>query len=168
MGPGRKWQHHLGPPFVQLWQQMFSPDGSRLAAIVAPSYGRWTVAVDGVPWPATFTKLVTDATFSPDGQRIAALAKEEETFRVVVDGSPWSDAWDMAWKPVFSPDGKDVAAKVEKKGQYTYTVNNRVWSTSCDAAWPPVFSPDGSHLMLRTIEAGSYIRRIVPVSTITG
>jgi WD40 repeat protein len=101
--------------FVQLWQQMFSPDGSRLAAIVAPSYGRWTVAVDGVPWAATFTKLVTDATFSPDGQRIAALAKEGETFRVVVDGSPWSDAWDMAWKPVFSPDGKDVAAKVEKR-----------------------------------------------------
>jgi hypothetical protein len=85
-----------------------------------------------------------------------------------VDGSPWSDAWDMAWKPVFSPDGQDVAAKVEKKGRYTYTVNNRIWSTSCDAAWEPVFSPDGTHLMLRTVEAGNYVRRIVPVSSITG
>jgi hypothetical protein len=74
----------------------------------------------------------------------------------------------MAWKPVFSPDGNDVAAKVEKKGQYTYTVNDRVWSTACDAAWKPVFSPDGTHLMLRTVEAGNYVRRIVPVSTITG
>jgi len=96
------------------------------------------------------------------------LAKDEETFRVVVDGSPWSDAWDMAWKPVFSPDGKDVAAKVEKKGQYTYTVNNRVWSGSCDFAWEPVFSPDGTQLMLRTVEAGNYIRRIMPVSEIVG
>ena len=41
---------------VQIWHQMFSPDGSRLAAIVAPKYGRWTVAVDGEPWPATFTR----------------------------------------------------------------------------------------------------------------
>ena len=65
----------------------FSPDGSRLAAIVAPSYGRWTVAVDGVPWSATFSTLVSDATFSPDGQRIAALAKDDETYRVLVDGS---------------------------------------------------------------------------------
>ena len=87
---------------------------------------------------------------------------------MVVDGSPWSDTWDMAWKPVFSPDGKDVAAKVGKKGRYTYTVNNRIWSTSCDAAWEPVFSPDGTHLMLRTVEAGNYVRRVVPVSSITG
>ena len=89
--------------FVQAWHQMFSPDGSRLAAIVAPKYGRWTVAVDGVAWPVTFTKLVTDVVFSPDSRRIAALAKDDETFRVVVDGSPWSDRWDMVWKPVFSP-----------------------------------------------------------------
>jgi hypothetical protein len=86
----------------------------------------------------------------------------------VVDGTPWSDDWDMAWKPVFSPNTRDVAAKVEKKGQYTYTVNDRVWSTACDAAWDPIFSPDGTHLMLRTIEAGDYIRRIVPLSDITG
>jgi hypothetical protein len=31
-----------------------------------------------------------------------------------------------------------------------------------------VFSPDGTHLMLRTVEGGDYIRRIAPVSTITG
>jgi Tol biopolymer transport system component len=147
---------------------MFSPDGSRLAAIVAPSYGRWTVAVDGVPWTTTFSTMVSDVAFSQDGQRIAALAKDNETYRVVVDGSPWSDAWDMAWKPVFSPDGSHVAAKVEKNGRYSYTVNGRSWTSSSDAAWDPVFSPDGTHLMLRTVEGGDYIRRIAPVSTITG
>jgi Tol biopolymer transport system component len=119
-----------------------------------------------VPWSATFGALVTDAVFSPDGQRLAALAKDDETFRVAVDGKPWSETWDMAWKPVFSPDGKDVAAKVEKKGRYTYTVNGKVWSTSCDGAWDPVFSPDGKHLMLRTIENGNYVRRVVPVADI--
>jgi hypothetical protein len=74
----------------------------------------------------------------------------------------------MAWKPVFSPDGSHVAAKVEKHGRYSYTVNGRNWASSSDAAWDPVFSPDGTHLMLRTVEGGDYIRRIAPVSTITG
>jgi WD40 repeat protein len=147
---------------------MFNPDASRLAAIVAPSYGRWTVAVDGIPWQTTFSKLVTDVVFSPDGKRIAALGKDDETFRVVVDGTIWSEKWDMIWKPVFSPNGADVAAKVERGGQYTYAVNDQAWSESFDAAWDPVFSPDGTRLMLRTVKDGQYIRRIIPVSTITG
>jgi WD40 repeat protein len=120
------------------------------------------------PWQTTFSKLVTDAVFSPDGERIAALGKDDETFRVVVDGTPWSEKWDMIWKPVFSPNGAEIAAKVEKNGQYTYSVNNHTWSETFDAAWDPVFSPDGTHLMLRTVKDGSYIRRIIPVSTITG
>ena len=40
--------------YVQLWHHRFSPDGGRIAAIVAPWYGRWTVAVDDEPW-LTFT-----------------------------------------------------------------------------------------------------------------
>ncbi|MBW2706879.1 MAG: WD40 repeat domain-containing protein, partial [Deltaproteobacteria bacterium] len=60
---------------VQVWNLMFSPDGSKLAAIVAPKYGKWTVAVDGQPWAATFNDIVSDAVFSPDSNRIAAVAK---------------------------------------------------------------------------------------------
>ena len=48
-------------PFVQLWHQMFSPEGDRIAAVVSPKYGRWTVAVDGLPWKQSFKDMVTDA-----------------------------------------------------------------------------------------------------------
>jgi len=85
-------------------------------------------------------------------------------WKVAVDGSPWSNTFDMAWKPVFSPDSSSVAAKVEKNGKYTIAVNDKLWNKECDAAWDPVFSPDSSKLLLRTIEDGSYYRRIIPIS----
>jgi len=62
--------------FVQCWHQVFNRDASKLAAIVAPKYGRWTIAVDGQPWRTTFGDMVTDVVFSPDGTRVAALGKE--------------------------------------------------------------------------------------------
>ncbi len=154
--------------FVQLWHQIFSSDGKKVAAIVAPQYGRWTVAIDGRPWSVTFSDLVTDTVFSPDGVRIAAVAKEGPTWKLVVDGSVWSNTFDMAWKPVFSSDGANVAAKVEKDGNYTVIVNDCLWEHECDDVFEPAFSPDGTKILLKAIEKGTYYRRVVPVSAITG
>jgi len=112
----------------------------------------------------TFGQMVTDLTFSPDGKRIAALGKEEERWRIVVDGSVWSNTFDMAWRPVFSPDGQNVAALVEKNGKYTVAVNDRLWERECDAAWSPVFSTDGTAILLRSLEDGTYYRRIKSVN----
>lgn len=153
--------------FVQLWQQQLSPDGEKLAAVVAPAYGRWTMAVNGVPWEITFSDMVTDAVFSPDGAKVAALAKEGEIWKVVVDGSVWSNTFDMAWQPVFSPDGVNVAARVEKNGKYTVVLNDHLWSRECEAVWDPVFSFDGDKLLMRSIEDSTYYRRIIPVSAFT-
>jgi WD40 repeat protein len=155
-------------PFVQLWHQQFNTDGSALAAIAAPAYGRWTVAVDGAPWTTTFSDMVTDLVFSPDGSRIAALAKQGQHWMVVVDGTAWRHDCDMAWRPVFAPDGQTVAAKVEKNGRYTIVLNDHLWKERFDMIWDPAFSPDGSRLLLRLLENGIYKRRIVPISTITG
>jgi WD40 repeat protein len=154
--------------FVQVWHQKFSPDGSKLAAIVAPKYGKWTVAVDGQPWPVTFNDLVTDLQFSPNGNHVAALTKDGEKWSVVKDGKAWKSAFDMAWKPVFSPDGKHLAARVEKKSKFTIAVNDRLWSNSCEAAWDPVFSPEGDKILLRTVEDGIYHRRVIPLSELIG
>ncbi|MCP4687168.1 MAG: WD40 repeat domain-containing protein, partial [Desulfobacterales bacterium] len=150
--------------FTQAWHQQYSADGKNLAAIVAPEYGKWTVAVNGAPWSTVFGDLVADLTFSPDGARAAALGKEGEAWGVVVDGSRWTNAFDMAWKPVFSPDGAHVAARVEKKGKYTIALDDRLWEKAGEAAWDPVFSPGGDKLLLRSIENGVYHRRVINVS----
>jgi hypothetical protein len=153
--------------FVQVWHQKFSPDGQKLAAIVAPAFGKWTVAVDQVPWSAVFTEMVTDLVFSPDGSRVAALGKNGSSWHVAVDGAVWRSASEMAWQPVFSPDGKDVAARVEKNGKYTVVVNDRLWERECDFVWDPAFSPDGTQLLFRSLEADQYFRRVVPVTEVS-
>jgi hypothetical protein len=122
--------------FVQIWHTTFSPDGKRLAAIVAPKFGRWTVAVDGVPWPATVGEMVTDLVFNPDGTHIAATVKDKGRWSLVADGGVWQNTFDMVWKPVFSPDGRHLAARVQRNGKYTVAVNDRIWSRTCDLAGP--------------------------------
>jgi Tol biopolymer transport system component len=145
---------------------MIHGDSGRMIAIVAPSYGKWTVAVDGAPWAARFGGMVTDTVFSPDGQSVAALGVENDIYRVVVDDVVWPEKFDMAWAPVFSPDGKRIAAKVEKNGRYTIALNGKLWSRPCQAVGQPIFSPDGSRLLIKSIEDGRYYRRVIDVKDI--
>jgi Tol biopolymer transport system component len=151
--------------FVQLWHPVYSPDGSRLAAIVAPKYGRWTIAADGNPWPIMFNDLITDVVFSPDSKKIAATGKTNETWAVAVDGVAWKNTFDRVWRPVFSPDSNDLAVKVERKGRFTIALNDRIWQDEYDAIWDPVFSPAGDKILLRTLQDGKYSRRVIPVET---
>jgi hypothetical protein len=152
--------------FVQLWHASCSPDGSRLAAIVAPKFGRWTVAVEGVPWSATFGEMVNDLVFSPNGQHIAATVKDNGRWSLAVDGRRWQNTFDMVGKPVFSEDGRYLAVKGERNGRYTIAVNDQLWSSACDAAWDPVFDSTDEKILLKTIEAGTYRRRVLPVAQI--
>jgi hypothetical protein len=158
------WERRFG----QLWNLAFSPGGEKLGAIVSPAFGRWTVAIDGTPWAATFSDMVTELTFSPDGSRSAVTVKEGDNWSVAVDGSRWAKDFAMAWRPVFSPDSSMVAAKVEKDGKYTIALDGKLWNRSCDNLWDPVFSPDASKLLVRSVENGQYHRRIIPITDIAG
>jgi hypothetical protein len=57
---------------------------------------------------------------------------------------------------------------MQRNGKYTVAVDDRLWSRTCDMAWDPVFSPESDKVLLRTIEEGTYFRRVVPVTDITG
>jgi hypothetical protein len=152
--------------FVQLWHPMASEKSNKLAAIVAPKFGKWTIAVNGKPWSALFRDLLTDAVFSPDGNRVAAAAKNDERWHVVVDGKVWQNAFDRVWQPVFSADSKAVAVKIEKNGKYSIAINDCLWDQACDVIWDPVFSPEGDKILLRTIQDGIYRRSVLPVEDI--
>ncbi|MCL5878446.1 MAG: WD40 repeat domain-containing protein, partial [Deltaproteobacteria bacterium] len=139
--------------FVQVWPPKFSPDGQKIAAVVASEFGRWTIAVDGNAWKQTFSDTVLDPVFSPDGKRVAAIAKESkdpmnmgsslhsiegnDRWTIVVDGMPWNQDFDMIWDPVFSPDGSSVAAKAEINGKYCIAVNGKAGKKMFDAIWSP-------------------------------
>ncbi|MCL4468094.1 MAG: WD40 repeat domain-containing protein [Deltaproteobacteria bacterium] len=168
--------------FIQVWPPKFSPDGQKIAAVVASEFGRWTIAVDGSAWKQTFSDTVLDPVFSPDGKRVAAIAKESkdpmnmgsslhsiegnDRWTIVVDGIPWNQDFDMIWDPVFSPDGSSVAAKAEINGKYCIAVNGKAGKKMFDAIWSPSFSPRGDKILVRCIKDGKYYRYVVPLDEI--
>ena len=152
--------------FVQLWHQQFSPDGEHIAAIVAPEFGRWTVAIDGTPWKSRFNDFVTDLVYSPDGRRAAALGKNGQKWFIIADDHIWNKAYDMVWKPVFSPDSEHLAVKVELAKRYTIVVDGVEYGEDFDVVWDPIFSPDSRKVMIRSVKGGKYYRIVVPVQDI--
>lgn len=151
--------------YMQLWRLSLSPDQSRLAAVVAPSYGRFTVAVDDRPWPVTFSDAVLPPCFSPDGQRVAAIVRDQDRFSIAVDGKPWDLRFDMVYDPVFSPDSSRLAAKVESDGRFGYALDGRVGSRRFEACFDPVFG-EGGKVLLRYLEGSKLCREVVPVDSL--
>ncbi|MEZ4526668.1 MAG: WD40 repeat domain-containing protein [Desulfobacterales bacterium] len=157
--------------FVQLWHHAYSPDMQKIAAIVSPKFGIWTVAVNGIPWKNTVDEYITDMVFSPRQNRLACVGKNRGKYYVLADDNIWQEDFDMAWVPVFSPDGENLAAKVERNKRFTLIVNGKLLKTSYDALWDPIFSPDGKHILIRGIvnDSGNkqlYFREVVPVNQI--
>ena len=135
-----------------------------MAAIVAPVFGEFTVAVNGKPWSPRFP-VVTDLAVANDGGRVAALGSDNNRdWRVMVDGKVWDGTWDMAWKPVMSPKGGSVAVKVEKAGRQTVVVNGRPLDQDFERVFEPVFSPDGTKLLVKAMNMGAYFRVVTPVA----
>jgi len=152
--------------FVQLWNQRISPDGNRIAAVVAPEFGKWTVAVDGIPWKKTFSQAVLPPIFSPDGKRIAALVRDNNMWTVAVDGIPWKETFDRIWTPQFSPDGRHIIAKAEKDGVFFIVLDGRIGKDTFDMLWEPIFSPEGDKVLVRCIKNGKYYRRVLTLGEI--
>ncbi len=152
--------------YVQLWHACVSPQDERIAAVVATAYGRWTVAVDDVPWKTTFSDMVAAPVFSPDGHKVAAAVKHDGRWSIAVDGVPWMPTFDMVWEPVFSPGGESIATIVKENGKQSLVVNGRVHSRSFDRLWAPAFSPTGKQILLRGVDGTRVIREVIATTEV--
>jgi hypothetical protein len=150
--------------FPNVWRQNFSPDGEKIAAVVAPKFDVWTIAVDGTPWNTTFSDLVLTPVFSPDSKRVAAVVKDNNRWTVAVDGAPWGESVDNIWDPIFSPGSDIIVARAQRNRKYYLVVNGKIGKRGYDMLWDPVFSPDGEKLLIRVVDDGKYYRRVVPVN----
>ena len=150
------------PAFAQCWTpKAASAEGQYVWAVVAPSYGAFTVACNATPWSCRFPS-VTDFTLSPDGKRAAALgSRNNSEFRIMVDGKVWDEAFDMAWPTVFAPTGEHVAAKVRRNGKYALFCDGKPVIDELDGVWNPTFSPDGSVLLFCSLKDGVFSRHTV-------
>lgn len=149
--------------YANCWHHQYSEDGENLYAIVAPEYGKFTVAANDKPWEMR-SPVVTDLAVSPDGKKAAALANTlNKDWRVCVNGSVWDGSYDMAWKPVFCPNSEAVAAKVRKNGRYNVLVNGKPVGGEFDMCFDPIFNADGSKVLVRGLHDGKALRVVANV-----
>jgi hypothetical protein len=150
--------------YANCWHHQFSADGENLYAIVAPEYGKFSVAVNDKPWSMR-SPVITDLAVSPDGKSAAALANTvNKNWRICVNGSVWDGTYDMAWKPVFCPNSKSVAAKVRKNGRYSVILNGKAVGGEFDMCFDPIFNADGSKVLIRGILNQKVLRVVANVS----
>jgi len=149
--------------YDQLWRITLSPVKDDIAAVVADSFGKWTVAVNDRAWDLTCDTMISDIFYSADGSCLAAVFKHKGFWDLAVNQTPWTLLADKIFTPGISPDGSRVAVVIEKQGKYHLTLNNRIIAGNYDFLTAPVFSPDGSKILVKGIEKGIYKRRILSV-----
>ena len=157
--------------YRQLWHLKTDAAENRLAAIVAPRFGKFTVRLGDRTWKTTYPVL-TDLRLSPEGDRAAAVGSAQVSpnqpescftspkWQLAVDDKPVNDWFDQVFPPVFSPDGGQVAARVKNGKRFGYILDNRIYPRDFDMAWDPVFSPDSGRILLR-VRDGQSLKRIV-------
>ena len=154
--------------FTNLVYQTYSSEGQKIAATVATSLGKWTVAVDGSPWSTTFGECVLRPYFSPNNTRVIAIAKDSGHWLLVADGTVLGETFDNIWPPVFTPDDNEILCKVEKNGKYAIAINGQIRGNSYETLWNPILHPDGTKVLIRGIEEGKYYRRVVSLRDLRG
>ena len=157
--------------YCQLWHLRTDPQGKRIAAIVSPEFGRFTLRLGERTWKTTYPVL-TDLRLGPEGERAAAVGASPidpeqpdylftpPSWQLIVDDQPASGWFDQVFPPVFSPDGGQVAARIKHNKRFGYILDGRVYPREFDRAWDPVFSPDEGRILLRVRE-GDSLKRIV-------
>ncbi len=147
--------------YDQLWKITPSPANNDVAAIVANSFGKWSVAVNDTVWNMGCDTMISDIFYSDNGSCLVAVFKDKGYWDLAVNQTPWNLCADKVFTPSISPDGSLVAVVVEQQGKYHLVVNNKRIASNYDFLTNPVFSPDQSKILIKGIEKGVYKRRVI-------
>jgi len=150
--------------FNQLLHPEFNFDGSKLSAIVAPSFGSWSIAVNDKVWKLDRFDSISWLTYSPDGQRLAAVGMKNGKYTLIYDGKSLNRFCERVWAPVFSPDSRHIATRIETNGRYSVIVDGHIWDKVYDKIWDPVFDSDSKTLLIRALDGCEYLKIRVPLS----
>ncbi len=174
---GRLWylMGREGPFFDRGFWQVFkvrvSKDGERVAAIVAPDFGKFTVCVNNRLWSRKYC-VIEDIVFSPDGGRVAAIVSKEyppiglDNFSwvpqrfVVMDEQEMGGPFEQVLYVSFSNEGEHVAYVASHKGDWFMVIDGKTYSRRFSCLWPPVFSADGKRILIRGIEGDRFVRTV--------
>ncbi|MCG8618158.1 MAG: Tmc redox complex protein TmcD [Desulfobacterales bacterium] len=149
--------------YANLWRLQPSGDGNHLAAIVAPEFGRWTVAEDDQVWPVSWDAMVRDIHYSDDKETLLAVYKDGGSWGLAQNGVQWNLTCDKIFTPDMNRDGSVVAVAFEKDGQHFVSVNDRVLAGPYETMADPVVSPGGDKVLIKGVENGVYKRTVIPL-----
>ncbi len=147
--------------FEQLWKQVVAPQTLRVAAVAAPTFGKWTVCEQEKCWDLRANGMIHDLFYSDDGQKLLATVKHNHFWDVAVDGRPWGLSCNRLWQPAVNGNGSTIAARMVQNGKYRLAVNAKVLPQSYDLAFDPIIHPDGEKILFRTIKNNTYSRTVL-------
>jgi len=141
--------------FDKLWFLRYSPD-NRLTGVVSDG-GEWTLAVDGEAWENRFD-FAWNTLFGRDGKSMIIMTQADGQYSVLINDTPWEEAFPYMTQLSGSDDGTKAAAVVQtvrfsegdiftfQKGCYTIAVNGETWDKNFVNAYEPVFSADNKRV----------------------
>ncbi|WDP88368.1 MAG: Tmc redox complex protein TmcD [Desulfobacter sp.] len=147
--------------YENIWRLAGNAANTDIAAVVATTFGRWSVARNDRPWTLSWDTMVRDIYFSGDGSSLAAVFKNNGVWGVAQDDKAWQLSCDKVFTPDMTADGSVVAVSYEKDGRFFTAVNDKVVTGPYEYMADPVVSPEGDKVLVKGIEDGIYKRRII-------
>jgi len=155
MGDQQNWDWEVGERLVtdlDEWKQTYanvydevvSPDGEKIGAIVKDEEGNLTCCVNGSPWEQTYEKVYS-VRFSPDN-RLVAITMADDEWTALVDGVAWEQTFEYVWNLKFSADAGTIAAQVKGDEGYGICLDGKTWEAGFLQIRDYVLSPDGTRV----------------------
>lgn len=128
--------------FDEIQEYTVSPDGERIAAIVAGDEAFFP-CINGTPWTNTYEKAWS-LQFGPAG-KLLCIGMNDDEWTVIVDDEPWEETYDYVWNLTVNPDGSVIAANIRTPEGYGISVNGASWENRFTESRSCRISLDGKH-----------------------
>jgi hypothetical protein len=149
--------------YDNIWHLELNPATGALCAIVAPQFGKWTIAQDDAPWSLEWDGMVRQIVHSKDGSALVAVFKDKGMWGVAKNDKAFQLSCDKIFSPCVSDDGSLVAVSYEKQGKYYVNVNDQVVAGPYEYMADPVIGPAKDKVLVKGIENGIYKRSVITV-----
>jgi len=149
--------------YDNIWHLSLNPVTGALCAIVAPQFGKWTIAQNDTPWSLEWDGMVRQMVHSKDGTALVAVFKDKGMWGLAKNDKAFQLSCDKIFSPSVSDDGSLVAVSYEKQGKYYVNVNDQVVAGPYEFMADPVIGPANDKVLVKGIENGIYKRSVITV-----
>ncbi len=153
------WSTQLKEIPVKEWDARFnwvedpciSPDGESVASIVNVDEMAFGICVNGDLWEGEHEKAWSLKAL-PDN-RLAVCVCQDEEWRLVVDGQPWSNSFDFIWDLRATPGGAHIGIAFQRDGEYGMAVDDQPWDACFENITGMILGAQGTGAAVVQVES---------------